>query len=158
MKAGAEGEKAEAPKKVPFDIAKFAGIFAAIGMAVGYIASAATGLTKSIGDNPWNLLILVAGIIIVISGPSMFIAWTKLRKRNLGPMLNANGWAVNAVVLVNVRFGATLTSIAQYPKLVLDDPFVDKKMPKWKKWTIAICSILAAAAITLQILYWCNVI
>lgn len=158
VKAGAEGEKAEAPKKVPFDIAKFAGIFAAIGMAVGYIASAATGLTKSIGDNPWNLLILVAGIIIVISGPSMFIAWTKLRKRNLGPMLNANGWAVNAVVLVNVRFGATLTSIAQYPKLVLDDPFVDKKMPKWKKWTIAICSILAAAAITLQILYWCNVI
>ena len=83
----------------------------------------------------------------------MFIAWTKLRKRNLGPMLNANGWAVNAVILVNVRFGATLTSIAKYPKLVLDDPFAEKKMPAWKKWLIGIAVVIVIAAIAALIIY-----
>ncbi|MBQ0015777.1 MAG: hypothetical protein KBT04_02185 [Bacteroidales bacterium] len=150
-KAGKAGEKSkEADKKPAFDIAKFAGIFAAIGMAVGYISSAAVGLTKSIGDNPLNLVILVLGIILVVSGPSMFIAWSKLRKRNLGPLLNASGWAINAVILVNVRFGATLTSIARYPTLVLEDPFVEKKMPAWKKALIWITlALLVAGAIWL---------
>ncbi|MBR1516652.1 MAG: hypothetical protein IJ620_00705 [Bacteroidales bacterium] len=152
--AGPDAEKKKDEKKpTPFDIAKFAGIFAAIGMAVGYIGSALAGITKTIGDNPLNLLILICGIILVISGPSMFIAWSKLRKRNLGPMLNANGWAVNAVILVNVRFGATLTSIAKYPKLVLDDPFADKKMPAWKKWLIVISILIVIAAVVALIIY-----
>ncbi len=146
-------KKKEEKKPTPFDIAKFAGIFAAIGMAIGYIGSALAGITQTIGSNPLNLLILICGIILVISGPSMFIAWTKLRKRNLGPMLNANGWAVNAVILVNVRFGATLTSIAKYPKLVLDDPFAEKKMPAWKKWLISIAVVIVIAAIAALIIY-----
>ncbi|MBQ4376723.1 MAG: hypothetical protein II793_03410 [Bacteroidales bacterium] len=150
----AEKDKKKEDKKASaFDIAKFAGIFAAIGMAIGYIGSALAGITKTFSDNPLNILIFIIGIILVISGPSMFIAWTKLRKRNLGPMLNANGWAVNAVILVNVRFGATLTSIAKYPTIVLDDPFAEKKMPAWKKWLIAIGIIILIAAIVALVLY-----
>ena len=34
--------------------------------------------------------------MLAISGPSMLIAWLKLRQRNIGPILDANGWAVNA--------------------------------------------------------------
>ena len=150
----AEKDKKKEDKKASaFDIAKFAGIFAAIGMAIGYIGSALAGITKTFSDNPLNILIFIIGIILVISGPSMFIAWTKLRKRNLGPMLNANGWAVNAVILVNVRFGATLTSIAKYPTIVLDDPFAEKKMPAWKKWIIAIGIIILIAAIVALVFY-----
>jgi hypothetical protein len=39
----------------------------------------------------------------------------KLRKRNLGPILDANGWAVNARARINVPFGTSLTGIAKLP-------------------------------------------
>ena len=132
----------EKPKKQPFDIAKFAGIFAAIGLAVGYIVGALTGLVQSFSKNPWTILLFFLLIILCISGPSMLIAWLKLRKRNLAPVLNANGWAINSKIVINVKFGSTLTSMAKYPKIVLDDPFADKKMPKWARWTITGAVIL----------------
>lgn len=138
-------EKKTAPA---FDIAKFAGIFAAIGMAVGFIADALLGLAKGISEHWYNLPLLIIGVILIISGPSMFIAWSKLRKRNLGPVLNANGWAINSQILVNASFGATLTSLANYPKFdlkTMKDPFVNKETPKWKKWLIAIAIILVVA-------------
>lgn len=148
---GAEKKKTE--PKAAFDIAKFAGIFAAIGMAIGYLTSALAGITTSISDKPFNAVIFIVVIMLVISGPSMLIAWLKLRKRNLGPILNANGWAINAKVLVNVRFGATLTSLASYPKMVFDDPFAEKKTPKWKKWLIG---ILSALVVLFGILFFTN--
>ena len=135
-----EAAAAGAAQKPAFDIAKFAGIFAAIGMAVGFIGSALAALIK-----PWYTpLIVIFVLVIVISGPSMFIAWSKLRKRNLGPVLNANGWAINSRVLVNIVFGATLTSLAKYPKLAkADDPYAPKKSP----WPAIIICILVVAAV-----------
>ncbi|MCR4816517.1 MAG: hypothetical protein K5842_04965 [Bacteroidales bacterium] len=129
---------AAAEKKTPFDIAKFAGIFAAIGLALGAIGAALAGLGAFVFAKWYNILILVALIIVIVSGPSMFIAWSKLRKRNLGPVLNANGWAVNAQVRINTAFGATLTSLAKYPMVKMPDPYADKKMPCWKKWLITL--------------------
>ena len=134
-----------ADKKAPFDIAKFAGIFAAIGMAVGYITSALVNLVKGVTQEWYSLPLFLCAIVLVISGPSMFIAWSKLRKRNLGPVLNANGWAINSQIVVNTRFGATLTSIARYPALMLEDPFAEKDTPKWKIWLVSIVTVLVVA-------------
>lgn len=106
----------EAPKKSAFDIAKFAGIFAAIGMALGYIGAFLTDLAKGVAAAEWwQILVAIAAILLVISGPAMILAWMKLRRRNLAPILNANGWAINADVIVNVPFGATLTDQVQFP-------------------------------------------
>ncbi|MBP5482877.1 MAG: hypothetical protein J6X99_01240 [Bacteroidales bacterium] len=113
----------------PFDIAKYAGIFAAIGMAVGLLGAALAGVVAALkGIAFWKLLVILAVIMLLISGPSMFIAWRKLRRRNLGPILNANGWAINAVALVRTKFGKTLTSLAKYPKLSAVDPKEHKKV------------------------------
>ncbi len=120
-------------KKNAFDIAKFAGIFAAIGMAVGFIGSALVSLGGAITAKWYNLPLLIVGLMVTISGPSVFIAWTKLRKRNIGPILNANGWAVNAQARINTRFGSTLTSLAKYPRVAMLDPYADEKTPWWKK-------------------------
>lgn len=136
--ASEEQKAAAAQPKAPFDIAKFAGIFAAFGMAAGLLGSMIVKLV-----NPWYTIFFVfLALILVISGPSMFLAWLKLRKRNLGPVLNANGWAVNSKLLVNIKFGATLTHLAKYPKVVVDDPFANKKMPWWKKTLIWLAGIL----------------
>lgn len=132
--------------KPPFDIAKFAGIFAAIGLALGLVASAVGGLFAWLGLHWYHWVILFAAIIAIISGPSMVMAWLKLRKRNLSPVLNANGWALNAKVLVNVKFGATLTSIAKYPIVKTKDPFTTKA-PLWRRilnWFILVVCLCVA--------------
>ena len=142
---------ADASRKQPFDIAKFAGIFAALGLALGYIGSFLTKLAAGIAATPWwQLLLAVAVIMLIISGPSCFIAWSKLRRRNLGPVLNANGWAINSKVLVNIVFGAKLTSVAQYPKLRIADPDA-LKPSSWWKWLIAVLALALVAAAVLHI-------
>ena len=131
---GAEAEaKANEKKAQMFDIAKFAGIFAAIGLAIGAIGGALASLGGFVTAKWYNVILLVVAVVVIISGPSMLLAWLKLRKRNLGPVLNANGWAINSNVKINTTFGATLTSMAKYPKIVAKDPFAEKKMAWWKK-------------------------
>jgi len=105
--APAEGEPTQ---RSAFDIAKFAGIFAAIGMALGAIGMAIASVAEGMrGFEWWQYLVVVACILLVISGPSMIMAWLKLRRRNLAPVLNANGWAVNADAKISIPFGRLLT-------------------------------------------------
>ena len=143
--APADGTKpAAAP---PFDIAKFAGIFAAIGMAVGMIGTALVSLAKGVLALKWWQLILVfVGIMLLISGPAMIMAWMKLRRRNIAPLLNANGWAVNASSKISIPFGETLTDVAKFPKMKLKDPYAKEGLAPWARWIIAILAIAAVAA------------
>ncbi|MCQ2958741.1 MAG: hypothetical protein MJ198_00935 [Bacteroidales bacterium] len=151
--ATAPAEGAAAPQQ-SFDIAKFAGIFAAIGMALGFIGSFCVSVVSGFAQLSWWQVILVfIGIILIISGPSMIMAWLKLRKRNLAPLLDANGWAVNARAFVNIAFGATLTKMADFPTIALQDPFAKKGMPLWKKLLIVVVILAAVAAV----LYYFNI-
>ena len=140
--ATADGKPAATP---PFDIAKFAGIFAAIGMAFGMIGTALSGLIDSMSGLGWKLILVFIGIMLVISGPAMVLAWLKLRRRNIAPLLNANGWAVNAASKISIPFGETLTDIAKFPKLKLKDPFAKKGLAPWKKWAISLSALVVVA-------------
>ena len=134
-----------APAKPPFDVAKFAGIFAAIGLAVGAIGTAlAAVITGFMQLVWWQMPLAIAGIIMIVSGPSMIIAWLKLRQRTLGPILDANGWAVNARARINIPFGRSLTKVATLPpgaERSLEDPFADKKS-KWPQILVVIIILL----------------
>lgn len=75
----------------------------------------------------------------------MLIAYLKLRQRNLGPILDAGGWAVNTKASINIPFGATLTKLAELPKDAqrsLRDPFAEKKTP-WTRWAILLALFVA---------------
>ena len=148
--APAAGADAAAPKPAaapPFDIAKFAGIFAAIGMAVGMIGTALASLAKGLWALTWWQLVLVfLGLMMLISGPAMVLAWLKLRRRNIAPLLNANGWAVNAASKISIPFGETLTDVAKYPKLKLKDPYAKKGMSAWAKVLVTLLVLAAIAA------------
>ena len=137
-------------KKQAFDIAKFAGIFAAIGMALGMIGTMLVSVAKGwVTLTWWQQILVFCAILLIISGPSMIMAWLKLRRRNLAPVLNANGWAVNADTIISVPFGVTLTEQVQFPLIKLTDPFAKKGMPAWKKaliWCAVIIVLLAVAA------------
>ena len=141
--ADAKDPKAAEAVKPPFDIAKFAGIFAAIGMAVGMIGSALVSLFTGLSELKWWELVMVfVGLMLLISGPAMVLAWLKLRRRNISPLLNANGWAINASSRVSIPFGETLTDMARFPKLKLKDPFAKAGIAPWKKWCIALACVV----------------
>lgn len=133
-----------------FDVGKFAGIFAAIGLAVGALGSAiATTLTGFMKLQWWQMPLALGGLLLIVSGPAMIIAWFKLRQRNLGPILDANGWAINARAKLNIPFGASLTSLPKLPegsRQLLADPFAEKKRP-WK--SLILFLILLAVGIFL---------
>lgn len=149
----ADGAAAAKPEK--FDIAKYCGIFAAIGLAVGYIGGFLVSIWEGfISLTTVGMILALIGLVLIISGPSMLLAWMSLRKRNLSPLLNANGWAVNAQTLVNIVFGATLTKIAAFPVLTISDPFADKGVAKWK---IAL-GIVILLALLFAVLYFNNVL
>jgi hypothetical protein len=88
--------------------------------------------------------------MLLISGPSMIMAWLKLRRRNLAPVLNANGWAVNADALISVLFGRTLTEQVLFPVVKL--PKVKKGMSAGGKWALAL-GIIAFIGIVCVILH-----
>ena len=147
--AGVAAGKPVPPPPPPFDVGKFAGIFAAIGLAIGAIGtmlvSVMSGFLKLAW---WQIPIVIAGIILLISIPSVLLAWLKLRKRNLGPILDANGWAVNARAKINIPFGTSLTAAARLPENAersLVDPFAEKKRP-WKLYLV-LAALLAAALV-----------
>jgi hypothetical protein len=146
--APAAGTAAVKPSEAqPFDIGKFAGIFAALGMAVGMIGTALASLAKGIfALKWWQVILAFAGVMLAISGPAMVMAWLKLRRRNIAPLLNANGWAINASSKISIMFGETLTDIAKYPKLKLKDPYARKGLPTWKKWVISLSALVVVAA------------
>lgn len=136
-----------------FDIAKFAGIFAAMGLAVGAIgtslAAIAAGLFALLW---WQIPLVLVAVMLLISGPAMFMAFLTLRRRNLGPLLDANGWAVNTRARINVPFGGALTKLAELPagaSRSFKDPYEDKKSP-WKAWLFFIVVAIAAAVLWSQ--------
>ena len=127
------------PKKIDL------GTVAAIGVAIGGIGTLVGALLAAMfGLGAW-LPLGIIGLMLVISGPAMLLAWLKLRRRNLGPILDANGWAVNSRAKINVAFGAAMTELAKLPpgsQRSLDDPFADKKTP-WKRWVFLIVAARA---------------
>ena len=133
--------------KAPFDIAKFAGIFAAIGMAVGMIGTLLVSIFKGFfALEWWQLILAFVGILLVISGPAMVLAWMKLRRRNIAPLLNANGWAINASSRISIPFGETLTDIARFPKMKLKDPYAKKGLSAFSKWVLSLLIIAVVIA------------
>lgn len=136
-----------------FDIAKFAGVFAAIGLAVGAIGTAlVAALTGLFSLAWWQVPLVFVVMLLLISTPSMLLAYLTLRRRNLGPLLDANGWAVNARARINVPFGEALTGIPKLPagsRRSLSDPYAEKKRP-WKTWLFLLILVVIAVVLWRQ--------
>lgn len=127
-----------------FDVAKFAGIFAAIGLALGAMGTALAALLSGLFSlSWWQIPLVLLGAMLLISGPAVLVAWFKLRSRTLGPILDANGWAINARARINIPFGTSLTQLAQLPdnaQRSLVDPYADK--PSKAPYVLALLAVL----------------
>lgn len=145
---GAPVAASEPVAAAPFDVGKFAGIFAAIGLALGALGTAlAATVSGLLGLAWWQMPLVLGGGMLLISGPAVALAWFKLRSRNLGPILDANGWAVNARARINIPFGTSLTQLAQLPEGAersLSDPYAEKE-PPWGLYLVVALTVFLAA-------------
>lgn len=118
-----------APKKM--EGAALASSVAAIGIAIGLIGSAIGGLIGAVsGLPPWKTALGLLAVVLLVSGPSVILTWFKLRARDLAPILNACGWAINRPLHMSLKLGRLFTSEATLPegaKRQLSDPYADDK-------------------------------
>jgi hypothetical protein len=138
------------PPGVPrkFDV----GTVAALGVGLGALTTAFGLIFGKFVDLPlWQVPVVIGGVILVISLPSMIIAWLKIRQRTIGPLLEANGWAINGRVKVNIPFGTALTEPAALPRnarRILKDPYRDKGAARRRILFGLLVALIVAALIT----------
>lgn len=127
-------------------------MLAALGIAVGGLATAFGLMLQAFFGLGWLMPIGLLGLILLISLPSMFIAWLKLRHRTLAPLLDASGWAVNSQVKINTIFGATLTQVACIPRgsprIASQDPYRSKNRGR------KVAAILLGLSIVAGLWWW----
>ncbi|AVS88496.1 hypothetical protein C8238_09860 [Paracidovorax avenae] len=122
------------------------GTVAAIGVALGSLSAVAVGIFAKFVDLGAWIPIALLGIVVAISGPSMLIAWLKLRQRSLGPILDASGWAINGRMRINTRLGGSLSQAAHVPpgaRRMLNDPFPESRKPAWTAACVAVVLVVA---------------
>jgi hypothetical protein len=142
----------------PFDIAKFAGIFAALGLAAGAIGGAIASVYGGLMKQPpymWPVAVIAA--LLIISGPSMILAALKLRQRNLGPLLEGTGWAVNGRVKINMPLGVALTDRGVLPPhstRLPFDPYEDRNAIARRRLAVAAAVLVAGALVAARVFHF----
>lgn len=151
-----------APKE-GFDFAKNAGIFAALSVALSVLSAAFAYIAKSVASLGWWWPVALLVVFICISGPSVISAWFKLRKRSLGPLLDASGWAVNKGAPINLVMGASLTQVGKLPPNStrdFNDPYTlpellrAKKRRAWIKFIIFLLFLACLGGFWLYCVIW----
>jgi len=144
-----QGKAPPPPKKM--DVGTVAAIGVGVGAISGALAAVVAGLAKIAW---WQYPLVLVGLVLIISLPAVVIAWLKLRQRNLGPILDANGWAINGRVKINIPFGTALTGLATLPpgaQRSLADPYEDKEAAAKRRQLIAFVVALLLAALAIRL-------
>ena len=124
--------------------AALAGSVAALGVGVGMMGAALAALFGLVAGLPWwKTALAVLAVLLAVSLPSVILTWFKLRRRDLGAILNAGGWAVNRPLRFSNGLAREFTRLAVLPPgaYAARDPYA--RTP-WKAIFAAAFALLAA--------------
>ena len=138
---------AKPPEPAPASGAAIASAVAAVGIALGFLSTAVATVLGYVAGMPlWKTLLGIVGVVLLVSGPSVAIAYLRLRRRDLAPILNASGWAINRTILLSLKLGRKLTQMPMLPKGArrdLRDPYADSKA----RWRFLLVVLLLGAIV-----------
>lgn len=141
------------PPAKKIDIGTVAALGVAVGAIGGALATLATGLARL---EPWQLPLVLVAFMLAISLPAVVIAALKLNQRTIGPLLEANGWAINGRVRINIPLGTALTARATLPpgaRRSLADPYADKAGANRRRLAVFLVVVVLAALVTAKMLH-----
>jgi len=129
------------------------GILAGGGVAIAALSSAAAVIASTLSKmDRVSLLLSALGLFAAISGPSVLVAYFKLRARDLGPILDASGWAINGRLRLTISLGHVLTQQASVP--IASRQFLEELYPKeprkTRRW-LWLLALLAAIVLALKL-------
>lgn len=94
--------------------AAMASAVAAVGIGVDMVGAAAASVMAAVkGLGPWQFVGGTVSLLLLVSMPSVILTWFKLRKRDLGAILNASGWAVNREIRFSMKRARGFTKCAK---------------------------------------------
>jgi hypothetical protein len=93
------------------------GLIAAGGVALAAVGSATAFMLNQLRTlTPLDVLRALLAIAVLVMAPSAFLGWLKLRRRNLGVVLEGSGWALNDKLLLTRRMGLLFTRRPRRPE------------------------------------------
>lgn len=112
---------------------------ATLGIALSFLATAVTGIIAALTATPlWKTLCALLGLVCVVSLPSVILTWFKLRARDLAPILNASGWAINRPIGLTPALGRYFTQETR----LLGKRFIPANLPRSSRWPKRIAVLL----------------
>ena len=140
-----------APAAAPADKgsngAAIASSIAAIGIGVGMLGTACAALIGLVAGLPlWKVALGLLCVVLIVSMPSVILTYFKLRKRDIGAILNACGWAVNRPLYFSMKRANLFTHEAKIPASasLARDPYADGHPVR--NFFIIVLLLLAVAA------------
>jgi len=87
------------------------------GLAIAALGSSFAYVTKALSQvKPSHVLITLVGVLVILLLPGMIMGFLKIRKRDMGVLLEALGWAVNVHMRLNNTLGKLFTHTPHLPK------------------------------------------
>ena len=127
---------AAAPAKGPTGLAT-GGMLMGAGVAVAVLGSAVAYITKTFAEvEPWTVVYVVVGAVLLVALPTSIVAFLKLRRRDLSAILEGSGWAINARMRITRSQRRFFTQRPDYPK--------GAKGVRGIAWTVGVIVLLTA--------------
>jgi len=87
------------------------------GVAIAALGSSFAYVTKALSQvKSVHILVALVGLLSIVLLPGMIIGLMKIRKRNMGLLLEALGWAVNVNMRLNNSLGRLFTHTPRLPE------------------------------------------
>ena len=87
------------------------------GVAIAALGSSFAYVTKALSQvKPGHVFVTLGGLVVVILLPGMVMGFLKIRKRDMGVLLEALGWAVNVRMRLNNTLGRLFTHTPYLPE------------------------------------------
>ena len=94
--------------------AAMASSVAAIGIGIGMVGAAFASIMAAISSmTAPQLALSVVAVVLIVSLPSVILTWFKLRRRDIGAVLNASGWAINREMRFSMKRAKGFTKCAR---------------------------------------------
>ena len=133
---------ADQPQQTQASGTNMAATLAGGGIAIAALGSSLAFVTKTLaGLSALTILASIGGAILAVVAPTILIAFTQLRRRDLGAILEGSGWAINARMSLTRTQSRYFTECPAYPTGARG------LRHRMMGWAVAIAILIAASGI-----------
>lgn len=144
-----------APPATPAGSNNMGAMLAGGGVAIAALSSSLAYVARTLQNiNDLFILYTIAIVLLLLILPSLVIGFIRLRKRDIGMILEACGWAINGRMRINLGLARELTHIGKLPpgSLVINHAYINREARKRRRAFFTI--FFTASMVTAVVSWW----